>query len=491
MLRDLEELLLRIEDPASQEYMREAVRSYHGGAYRACVVIAVAAGMDDLRRKLQGLASSGGASPDVKNANAEVDKRYRDQDAYESTLLDHALKVDITTPAEDKKLRTLLQTRHLCGHPSGHVGSPEEARAVVAGIIELILSRPALLGMSAVQDILTRIEHAGFFPKKDSATIDSVMRTELKTVSPAVYPALVARLISAVPSSATEIEYALRSLISLPETRDEVWRRVNQLVENPVVTTRALFILAGDDGHGLAAAPALHRMRAVALVRRNLGHQQAQVAATAWHQAGILTDDEIDDLKAAVRDAALASSLDTVPAQVFDLPWANGATHYIERLVTSAASATWDVANAAIKAMQGLDESAAATVNNSQRVRYLLNVAENSAGVYPANAAKDLRRNGLGKRAPFADALLEQLTVDRKVVTTRDIRPLVEMLQKSQRDDVADAVIAALRAANKDGEDVHWLVIRWLEQKDDAEGTEESSGEPDGDQAPSGHSETS
>src|SRR5262245_34472928 len=114
MLRDLEEVLLSIPDPESRNFMREAVRCYHTGAYRAAVVMAVAAGMDDLRRKLNEQAASGGAPAPLRAGAQRIEAIFVDQQAYESTLIDVCEKdASIYSPAEANKLRLLLKTRHL------------------------------------------------------------------------------------------------------------------------------------------------------------------------------------------------------------------------------------------------------------------------------------------------------------------------------------------------------------------------------------------
>lgn len=128
MIRDLEELLLTIPDIDARSYVREAVNCYHASAYRAAVVLSVAAGMDDLRRKLARVATTGGIDPGIKAAHTQIEQRFRTQDAFEAQLIDACESATLLTPSEAAKLRVVLKTRHLCAHPSGHKGTAEEAR---------------------------------------------------------------------------------------------------------------------------------------------------------------------------------------------------------------------------------------------------------------------------------------------------------------------------------------------------------------------------
>lgn len=471
MLRDLEETLLRIEDPGARAYMREAVLCYHGGAYRAAVVIAVAAGMDDLRRKLESLASTGGALPAVKEAHKLVDGLFKNQDAFEGTLLDRALPIDLITPAEEKKLRLTLSTRHLCGHPSGHSGSPEEARAAITTMVDLIMSRPALLGMTAVTELQARVLKPSFFPKRDVDSIRTVVAKELVVVSPALHPALVSKLISTALTLAQKraganiiawkksnakaaldnLVTALWAMIGSPGLRVEVWRRVGPLIEEAAAEESGLGVLAGSDGPGLQGAPPLTRMRALALTRRHLKKEDARTAVRAWYEAGVLADDEIEDFKVAVRDLATHSELSAnLTDTVFELSWADAVPVYLDRLVEGARSGTFTVANTSIDTVQSLTTEQAEHATQTQRVTYLKNVAANGVGTHCSNAARALVKNGLGPHAAFGNAVAEQLVEDPNVVIEGSTPALVDLLVASGLQDVGDAVAAAQAAAPAD-----------------------------------------
>ena len=146
VIRDLEEQLLRIPRPEAREQMAEAVRCYHAGAHRAAIVMAFAAAMDDLRRKLVDLAGSGGASSDLKAAVGHIESTFALQRAFEEDAIATAqVHAQLISPDEAKALQSYLKLRHLCAHPSGYVATAEEARAVIARVTDSVLSRPATL----------------------------------------------------------------------------------------------------------------------------------------------------------------------------------------------------------------------------------------------------------------------------------------------------------------------------------------------------------
>lgn len=206
MIRDLEELLLRVPDLDSREFMKEAVRCYQAGAYRASVVMAVSAGMDDLRRKLNRLASSGASSHEIATAAQFVEKQFQAQLPFEKGLIAAASSgVGFITPSEQKKLDALLTTRNLNAHPSGHRSSAEEARDAIASIIDIVLSRPGLMGAVAAKSLVARVQKPAFYPELSSAEqafpvvaaeVESIAPDSLRVLAATIMDEVVARLAS-------------------------------------------------------------------------------------------------------------------------------------------------------------------------------------------------------------------------------------------------------------------------------------------------------
>ena len=79
----------------------------------------------------------------------------------------------------------LLKTRHLCAHPSGHRATAEEARDVITSVIDIVLARPALLGMVAVTALLDRLEGQLFFPNTNG--VAQTVRAEMGQLQPGLY----------------------------------------------------------------------------------------------------------------------------------------------------------------------------------------------------------------------------------------------------------------------------------------------------------------
>lgn len=456
MLRDLEEVLLTITDSASREFMREAVRCYHAGAYRAAVVMAVGAGMDDLRRKLNEQAASGGAPAAAKAAASRIETAFKDQDAFESALIDACEKdAAIFGPADAAKLRLLLKTRHLCAHPSGHASTAEEAREVIASIVDLILSRPALFGMIAVSEIFARLAGAVFFPNPNQAA--PTVALEIQALQPSLYKALAVKVADLIledakrpklPPSFSQVRgNAVLFLVGLlgvtAATREAVWGVLTKLIESGDTAGDALYIMSTDPT-GLALAPALTRDRAVALVRRHMNVPQARTTARSWLAGGLLTADEAKEIVTLASAAVLGKLTDRTPTEVGELGVPEVEQAFFAKAAEEAGSGTYDISNAAVAAIQAMPPEMAARMTLAHRAQYVLGVAASSDGEpYHGREARKAVDTGLGPRADFVDSLAAWAAQLPDTLRSARIawRQLVKLLVTANRVDVLDAVL--------------------------------------------------
>ena len=422
VLRDLEETLLTIQDRSSREYMREAVRCYHAGAYRAAVVMAMAAAMDDLRRKLAAQAASGGAAQSVKEAAQHIEQLYKDQQAFESTLIDVCEQgANIFTPAEASKLRLLLKLRHLCAHPSGHEGTAEEAREVITSVIDFVLSRQALLGMIAVTALLERLEGPFFFP--NPAQPADTVKGEIGQLQPSLYRALASKLTEKVLVAARDDskrailrrkpgirENGARFLCGMvaltADARDAVWNYLGALLEADETALDALTILAADP-RGISSAIPLTRERGIALARRHLKVSEARSVVREWVMASLLTKEEAAEIEALAAQVLLATLGPTSAQEVAELGWSSLVHGLLKKCAEDAGSSNFHLSNAAIDVMQGLPVDMAVQVTSQQRVQYLFGIAASSdRPVYYGYRAREVVEKGLGPRADFVDSLV-------------------------------------------------------------------------------------
>lgn len=163
MLRDLEQLIVSIKDYEIRMYMAEALKCYHAGSYRACVILSFVAGMYDLKAKVDTLASS---HNEANKLNKQINELIEKQNSYEQNLIDGAFDVGIVSPHDHKTLNGYKDTRNSCAHPGGHLSSPEEARNVFTGIYDILLSKPPKIGFKYKEELIEKLKDAYFFPEK-------------------------------------------------------------------------------------------------------------------------------------------------------------------------------------------------------------------------------------------------------------------------------------------------------------------------------------
>ena len=101
MIRDMELLLNSVHSDEIKEYMNEALRCYNASSYRACVVLSVIAGMQDLRNKINSVAST---NPNIKRLDEEISIKEQELQTFEKYMNDIKLKQELI----EKKINTSI-----------------------------------------------------------------------------------------------------------------------------------------------------------------------------------------------------------------------------------------------------------------------------------------------------------------------------------------------------------------------------------------------
>lgn len=140
MLRDMEELLNRIRDYEIKEYMKEALLCYNNKSYKACIILSMSAAMYDLHKKIKSLAPM---IKECRELDDDINKIKENLKPYEKTMIERCASsnIGILSFTEGVILQNYREYRNLCAHPSGHKSSPEEARSVFSGVIDILLSK--------------------------------------------------------------------------------------------------------------------------------------------------------------------------------------------------------------------------------------------------------------------------------------------------------------------------------------------------------------
>ena len=190
MLRDMEELLNLVCDLEIKDYMREALNCYNSGSYKACVIMSVIAGIYDLNKKVEVLASSNEA---IRKLKDNVKKKKDNLKPYEKYLIEkcETAEIDMLNSNEKKELIRCLDTRNDCAHPSNFICSAEKARDIYSSIIDIICSKPALYGCNKINEIVEELNEQTFFPVLENERVEEIVRDYINRFhSKAILPLL-------------------------------------------------------------------------------------------------------------------------------------------------------------------------------------------------------------------------------------------------------------------------------------------------------------
>lgn len=160
-LQSLDALIPVIRDPKSKRLADEAVRAYHGGAFRSSILSIWVAVCADLISKLRELAADGEKWAVAKVTELDtwiVGHAINSLQEFERGIIDLAEnEMEILTPQEARDLRRLQEDRHWCAHPAFVSNenlfspTPEQTRAHLVHAISHLLANPPAQGKKLVE----------------------------------------------------------------------------------------------------------------------------------------------------------------------------------------------------------------------------------------------------------------------------------------------------------------------------------------------------
>lgn len=181
MIRDMELLLNSVHSDEIKEYMNEALRCYNASSYRACVVLSVIAGMQDLRNKINSVAST---NPNIKRLDEEISIKEQELQTFEKYMIEQCAteQIGILSADEAKMLKIYLDIRNQCAHPGVHTCKAEEARNVFSGIIDILCSKKSLIGANQKKVFVRLLEQKYFYPYDTEDIYESMTKERVQNI---------------------------------------------------------------------------------------------------------------------------------------------------------------------------------------------------------------------------------------------------------------------------------------------------------------------
>ncbi|MDJ0837964.1 MAG: hypothetical protein QNK37_15730 [Acidobacteriota bacterium] len=250
-LTDFEELIARIPNPPTADYMREAMACYMAGAYRGCIVLSFIALFDDLLQKLGELAM---VNSEAKRIYAHAQKLQEDQKVFERFLIKELGRTHLIPELDAQTLDLIRSRRNRAAHPSGHQPSAEEARFIFQTVVDQFLSQPLLRTTQLVDDIAQRLANTYFFTSESVKNNAEIVRREIRLLHREARPALLATLLDKVlDSNPTIARNARRFILGLaalddPDLNDALRKRVISARADDAAYSRLVLSLISANG---------------------------------------------------------------------------------------------------------------------------------------------------------------------------------------------------------------------------------------------------
>jgi hypothetical protein len=324
MILGFEEMIVRCVNDEGKVHIREAVRCYETGAYRAAIVSAYVAVCFDLIAKLRGLAVDGdqvALALVTKLDQLQEQQRNGNSQAigglleFERNLLeDFRDKFDFFGHQEFEELSRLRADRNRCAHPTFFHGalpySPpaELARLHIRSALSYVLSQPARQGKAAL-DSLRTVVLSPFFPKELDDAVVRLRGTEIGNARDPLVRAFVDDLAFGWPDGTNPYHKNENALVAI-EAAVELHR--------PIVVTR---LIASAQKLAKSGVPdAVRFAAAISLRVQEVGEKvddATQVVLRTWLQL-YTSDDKGLAIKLALKlgwwRASALVALDTLTA---------------------------------------------------------------------------------------------------------------------------------------------------------------------------------
>lgn len=243
MMLAFEEMIARCVDDEAKVHIREAVRCYEAGAYRAAIVSAYISVCFDLIAKLRSLSSGGDA--EARTMVTALDNFQQQLSAgnqaaikglleFERMLLEAFRdKFDFFGSQEFEELARLRADRNRCAHPSfthdtlPYAPPAELVRLHLRSALTYVLSQPPRQGKAALASLRAAVT-SPYFPTDGEEALERLRGTEIGTARAHLVKAFIDDLIYGWPTfghayhkhanvlTAIEATLELHRVIALP-----------------------------------------------------------------------------------------------------------------------------------------------------------------------------------------------------------------------------------------------------------------------------------
>ncbi|MGE7902176.1 hypothetical protein ACQKOI_27660 [Bacillus paramycoides] len=360
------------------------------------------AAMHDLYEKIDGLASS---IPEARTLINDIGQRKANGDNYEKYMVEKAASISILTVAEKKIILLYLDIRNQCAHPNEHISTAEEARAVFTGYIDTIISQPALLGPSYTNTFVNRLESTSFFPKQDKDGVIDTVQNELEKLHNNTKKPLAKKLISIIEteeidsakwSNAKHFIAGMLAVITDEDQLRNICIEFSNLIESENLFESMLFItkMAPKTVNFLDS---VDRERFMANLIKSADAENSTEGNDVVHlilKEGALQLNELNELvekyKAEIQGSVQKTALGTLRTSVDNLnKWSNIVNHlnisildelYFEKLLELISDSDYNVVNAALEMLEGLDVTFIKRMNAQNHADVVIQIMRQAHG---------------------------------------------------------------------------------------------------------------
>lgn len=248
-ITDLDSMLLKVRNAASQMYIREAIAAFRTGAFRAAIISTWIAVSFDIISKLKELTLYGDSNAKEHIEKLQINIKHQNikklQEFEEDILRVAYEQFEFFDYHEFEDLNRLKHDRNLCAHPAFakeevlFQPSPELVRTHIVHSITHLLKNQPVQGKSAIGHILNDIK-SNIFPKDIDDSCRYLSEKYLNRAKNVLVRNLLIVILKEYFSDIDEFDSKkLNSIIAISRTHHKIYNSVLKEKLAPIISSES------------------------------------------------------------------------------------------------------------------------------------------------------------------------------------------------------------------------------------------------------------
>lgn len=163
---------------------KDAIKSANNNIYRGAFILAWLSGVESLKRRFKECGKQDQKANDIYAQIIQLEKKHK---AVDESILERAKNYGFLNELEHAKLEQLYQLRSVFAHPYNAAPSQLELENEISLIVDIILSRPALLSETFIDNLIEKLTNDACYLNDFENTVKEETQKWVTKINPSCY----------------------------------------------------------------------------------------------------------------------------------------------------------------------------------------------------------------------------------------------------------------------------------------------------------------